>query len=481
MGDMMRGKVIYVATLIGLCLVIVLSVGLPKQHHPRIHHHQVGVRPTKQFGKTLHTHLPIVTLETNHQPIPLVIKEKGEYIKDKDSIPATIALRDQINRSHHLDEKPRVTSKALVAYRGNSSRYFDKKSLKVKFVTSTLEKKEHAFAGMSRDSEWVLHGPFLDRSLVRNYLSYNIAGEVMDYAPNVRYCELIVNKVYQGIYLAVESIEQGKKRIDIEKSDKKANKTPYIVAWDREHKAKQKLDHYLHYSYQAGVSAMDVTYPSQKRLTLGQLDFITKDISRIEKMLYSYDFHQYPRYLDRQSFADYFILNELFRNVDAGKFSTYLYKDLRGKVKLAVWDFNNAFDNQIESKVDEVDFTLTDVPWFSMLMKDKEFVELVIDRYRQLRQGVLATDYLTAYIDNTIAFLGPAIQRNNAKWGYVYQLNHPDSKNYLLPLERNMTSYEESVEQLKEFIRRRGRWLDKHIETLYQYSAPSKNANTILE
>ncbi|MGV3011213.1 CotH kinase family protein [Streptococcus thoraltensis] len=481
MGRLMRRKVIYVTTLMCLFLFIILAVGLPKHHHQRVHHHQLLSYPTKKEGKGLKSHLPIISIDTNHQTIPLVMKEAGKYIKEKDNVSAKVELRDQLDRPHDINEKPRVTTKALVTYRGNSSRYFDKKSLKIKFVTKNLDKKEHGIAGMSKESEWVLHGPFLDRSLVRNYLSYNIAGEIMDYAPNVRYCELIVNKTYQGLYLVVESIEQGKKRVDIEESDKKLHKTPYIVAWDREHKAEQKLDNYLHYSHQAGVSALDVKYPGKNRLTSGQLAFINKDISRIEKILYSYDFNQYPKYIDRQSFADYFIINEFFRNVDAGKFSTYLYKDLRRKFKLVVWDFNNAFDNQIEGRVDEADFTLTDVPWFSMLVKDREFIDLVIQRYRELRQGILATDYLNAYIDETVSFLGPAIERNNDKWGYVYQLEQTDTRNYLLPLDRNMTSYDQSVDQLKNFIRRRGRWLDKHIETLYQYSAPSKNDNTTLE
>lgn len=106
---------------------------------------------------------------------------------------------------------------ALIAYRGNSSRHFDKKSLKLRFINKSAKPKAVSLAGMSKESEWVLHGPFLDRTLVRNYLSYNIAGEIMTYAPNVRYCELVVDHQYCGLYLAVESIEQGRHRVNIEK------------------------------------------------------------------------------------------------------------------------------------------------------------------------------------------------------------------------------------------------------------------------
>ncbi|HEO0047721.1 TPA: CotH kinase family protein, partial [Streptococcus agalactiae] len=209
--------------------------------------------------------------------------------------------------------------------------------------------------------------------------------------------------------------------------------------------------------------------------------FINKDINHTEKVLYSYDFSQYPKYIDRESFANYFVINEFFRNVDAGKFSTYLYKDLRDRAKLVVWDFNNAFDNQIEGRVDEADFTLTDAPWFNMLIKDKAFIDLVVHRYKELRKGVLATEYLSNYIDETRHFLGPAIDRNYKKWGYVFDLKNTDPRNYLIPTERNVTSYHKSVEQLKDFIKKRGRWMDRNIETLYQYSAPSKNTNTLLE
>jgi hypothetical protein len=45
--------------------------------------------------------------------------------------------------------------------------------------------------------------------LIRNYLFYNLAGEMMDYAPNVRYCEVVLNGEYRGLYLMIESITNG--------------------------------------------------------------------------------------------------------------------------------------------------------------------------------------------------------------------------------------------------------------------------------
>ena len=45
---------------------------------------------------------------------------------------------------------------------------------------------------MPKESEWVLNGPFLDKSLMRNYLALNVASNIMEYAPRVKFCEVIM-------------------------------------------------------------------------------------------------------------------------------------------------------------------------------------------------------------------------------------------------------------------------------------------------
>ena len=63
--------------------------------------------------------------------------------------------------------------------------------------------------GMDAFDEWALHGPYLDKTLIRNYMWYNLAGEIMDYAPNVRFCEVLLNGVYQGLYVMTETVSSG--------------------------------------------------------------------------------------------------------------------------------------------------------------------------------------------------------------------------------------------------------------------------------
>ena len=115
-------------------------------------------------------------------------------------------------------------------------------------------------------------------------------------------------------------------------------------------------------------------------------------------------------------------------------------------------------------------------------MTDEGFVQRVIARYRQLRQGILSDDYLDAYIDDVVEYLGPAIQRNDEVWGWSYdpdllevrQRREPDADETLE--DANPHSYEDAVGRMKGYMFSRAEWLDENIQSLYQYCHRSKNA-----
>ena len=204
-------------------------------------------------------------------------------------------------------------------------------------------------------------------------------------------------------------------------------------------------------------------------------DSIKTDFSAFEKALYSYDYNSkkygYRSSVDINSFADYLILNEFTVNYDAGSYSTYIYKDINGKFKMCVWDFNNACDNYQEGSWMTVQhFSLHNKPWFVMMMRDDYFTERVIKRYKELRKTYLSEEYLLNYIDDVVEYLGPAIDRNFERWGYTFDEDYE----MLSPHDRDIHSYDDAINQLKSFIVSRGTWMDENIESLRQYSAESK-------
>ena len=485
--------------LFGLCfLIIALALTAqtvsPQRKARVVQHRQTAVSPQVceiNGSAEFCTHLPILKLNTGTQAIP------GED-HSHDRILAELTVWDG-SQGNRLSDEPAFTTPAAIRYRGNSSLHFDKKSYSLVTLNDEGEKKKQSLLGMAAVEEWVLNGPFLDKTLMRNYIAMNVAGQIMDYAPNVRYCELFVDDQYQGVYLLMEQISRSEERINVTEINEKLQKTGYIVRLDRKHDDPEQINTFTDYTYILDVTqAMDVKYPGTEKLTEPLRAFIERDLGEVEKALYSFDYDSrdfgYRQLLDVDSFVDYFIINEFFRNVDAGSYSTYLYRSLGGKVGICVWDFNNMLDNYQEIELPVEGFFMPDKPWFFMLCKDEYFIERVIQRYKLLRQSVLSETALLAMIDETQTYLGPAIERNFEVWGYTFErpheletdkswqtgdqagtvLNEID-RNYLQPLSRNPRTYEEAVNAMKAYLSARGTWMDEHIDSLRHVAHESVN------
>ena len=219
-------------------------------------------------------------------------------------------------------------------------------------------------------------------------------------------------------------------------------------------------------------TGFEIKYPTQNKLTKDHQEYITNYISDFEKTLYSYDYDSrrvgYQEYIDVNSFVDYLILSEVTMNYDNGNRSTYFYKDNKGKIKLSIWDMNNTFDNFFRKTETDI-FIMKDKLWFNMLLKDKKFTNKVIRRYHQLRKGVLSDEYLNNYIDETVNYLGPAIERNYIRWGNSFT----EEKNLYIEDERIIGSYSEAIKQYRDTMNERLEWLDKNIESIKQFSHES--------
>ena len=427
------------------------------------------------------THLPLIQIETDEDiPGAPVLTETGHrtgYSTAKDGsdrIISTVKITDHQDTNNHLTDAPTMESLATIHRHGHSSRYFDKPNYKIKLVDSEGNNNDQSVMGMAAHSEWILHGPFLDKSLIRNYMWYNIGGEIMSYTPNVRFCELFLNGKYEGVYVMTETITAGKNGARLQLSvDKKDNTfSGYLLRMDR--KSEDEIKNFTKYVRRMpSERGINIEYPGAKNITPELTTQITKDFSAFEKSLYSYDFDSdefgFKKTIDIDSFVDYFIINEFTCNNDAGGFSTYIYKDKDGKYRMCIWDFNNACDNYQETAMKLDDFHLIGCLWFWMLVKNDDFTHRIIDRYKTLRQGVLSDEYLNRYIDDTLAYLGDAVDRNFERWGDSF---HNDE--LLTPKERNLHSHEEAVAQLKSFISARAAFLDENIDVLAQYSAESR-------
>ncbi|MCQ2560782.1 MAG: CotH kinase family protein [Clostridia bacterium] len=483
--------------LIGITAIIcaiIISVAVPAtgivSAKERYHQHiSAALRPEDEVNDgTFNSHLPLVKIDTRGQVIPgyilkdengknLAVNGQAVHALTEDgetTIQAGISIIDNADTVNRPDDEPAITSEMRFRIRGNSSREFDKKSYFVKLIDKEGNNNPQPVMGMDAHHEWALYGPYLDKSLIRNYMWYNIAGELMDYSPNVRFCEVFLDGEYQGLYVMTEMITAGKgeARLPLTVSAKRSTFSGYLLRMDRGSDNPMKnIEDFLYYAKRTQFP-IEIVYPGTNNLTPEIAEAIRTDFSDFEKALYSYDFDNakwgYKNLIDVESFADYFILNEFTCNYDAGWLSTYIYKDIDNRFKMCIWDFNSACQNY-EKIQDTRDFAFQNVQWFWMLMKDEDFVNEIIGRYRFLRKNYLSDEYLNNYMDETIAYLGPAIDRNFSVWGYTFEEYRPLDPDY-----RNPNDHESAVEMVRSFIRERGSWMDRNIESLKQYAKTSK-------
>ena len=474
--------------IISLCLafiIITASICFFRKDEDRQRYHQhLMAEPKTECSHsedTFCTHLPLIQIDTGGTAIPGKVNN-GDYLNPtvtedgETRIICDIKVTDNEKTNNHVDDDPSVESRAYINVRGRSSRGFDKTGYRIDLITEQGDNNPKKLAGMDPHHEWVLHGPFLDKTLIRNYMWYNIAGEIMDYAPNVRFCEVIINGEYMGVYVLTENITAGKDgtRLNLSVDRKDNSFTGYLLRMDAGSTNPIKnIDTFSVYSGRF-PNKVDIVYPGASNLTTEMAENIRQDFSKFEKTLYSFDYdsnkYGYQTMIDVDSFVDYFIINEFATNYDAGWLSTYIYKDIDGKFKMCIWDFNSACDNYQEKSIEPKGFLFQYCVWYTMLMKDEDFTEKIIERYSELRKTYLSDEYLNQYIESTINYLGDAVKRNFDKWGYTFSDEHA----LLAPIDRNLHSYDEAVSALKSNIAARGEWLDENIHTLRQYSAESK-------
>jgi len=454
------------------------------------------------------THLPIIIIDTfgydvPGRPLAFGMDEHDSEMRNtfhttpygETLTPAHISVIDNLNDWNHDTDIPAFESLAMMRLRGNSSRFFDKPNYLIRLNNEDDSNNRLPLLGMNPGHEWALHGPFLDKTLMRNYMWMNLASYVMSgrFVPEVRFVELILNGEFQGLYVLMETLRVEPNRVSLNRYRQGMPETSYFfrIDWNTQN-PNRKIDTFGIYTLRLEYeSLIEILYPTYLNQSERVRNYVKGSINSFERFLYSTEMLTNPRaverYIDIDSFVDFFIINEFLGNNDLFAGSTYFHKDIRGRLVAGpVWDFNNVFDNFFLSMpVDE--FMLNGRGWFDRLFMSPYFTEKVINRWNSLRRGILSEERLINYMDDTIVWLGSAIDRNFDVWGYSFDYRNLSDMAHrtLRPEERragitladlNPASFEEAMDQKRDYMIERGRFMDEHIKILRQYSHLSRHA-----
>lgn len=449
------------------------------------------------------TNLPIVVLSVEGELAEYKDFSDGMEVVDTEVDPwsnGEISVIDTGTEQNHLTDTPMFTSELKIKKRGHTSFTFDKPQYLIK-LTENGEERAVDVLGMGESDSWILNGSMADKSMIRNYLSYRIASEIGGgaMAPDCRFCEVLLcdadgNYEYRGVYLFQETVSRGKSRVDIDEYKKKNTYTSYIVRRDRFTNFDVMLDTYGRLN---GLSEqwIGLKYPSESKLTPETKAYIEADFSRIEQVIYAEDedtFAVYDKYIDMDSFVDYFLINEYFGNYDAGEHSTYMYKNSGEKLCIGpVWDFDQAMNNYFGDEMDPETLAFQTKPFYERLTKDERFITCLKERYAELRKGSLSEEHVFAVMDEAVAYLNSARIREWYRWKADYEddsFSNPHNY-YLLDYEREgqvisrfNDDYEQELYNIRVYLHKHGKAIQTELTKLYdlaEYDTSMKNYNEL--
>jgi hypothetical protein len=170
--------------------------------------------------------------------LPLIIVDSlGTNIVHEWKIQGALHAFDGGKDRTRLSGPPNVSKRCLVNIRGRASLRYPKNSLTLKLIDGAGEPEDAAVLGFPEDSDWILYAPYPDKTLMRDFLAYELHGQMGHWAPGAKFVEVFINRGgrrltrgdYAGVYLLEERIKRSKRRVNIAKLKPEHSKEPEIT------------------------------------------------------------------------------------------------------------------------------------------------------------------------------------------------------------------------------------------------------------
>lgn len=383
------------------------------------------------------------TFDMSQGVIPKVYIEQptgaGE-ISREEYTPATIRVVDETCQYADIE-----ASNAKIKVRGHSTANGRKKPYNFKFETKTN------VLGMGESKKWNLIANLYDPTQLRNKLVFEFARNIgMEYTSNTQFVEVYLNGEYKGLYLLTEPVEEGKDKVDIN-----VDNNEYLLELQPN---AEKTDDVTFLTYRGN-------YFSVKD---GKDDNLTYIMNLLNNFEYSFekDYEEMSKYADLDTFVDYYILSELFKDVDFATTSSFFYvKD--GMIYAGpVWDYDLSMGNagtyyqeynNASTLEDSTEEFYCQKYWFYFLTQNEKFMTKVRQRFEEMQPLIenLTTDNEMGKnrIDVLTMTYGEFFEKNAKLWnvGTEYSIEGmqrlPDA------------TYKENVDYLRNWLIKRNEWL----------------------
>jgi spore coat protein H len=304
---------------------------------------------------------------------------------------------------------------------------------------------------LRESTHWVLNAAFIDRSLMRHKLSYDLfrsldAPGARRFAAGSRFVELYLNGDYRGAYLLMERVDG--RLLELRRFG--SNETSHACIY-------KAVDHAANFG-QPGHAGYEQREPDALAKEYWQpLDEFNRFVSQTSDAEFFNPQDGIGSRLDLANTVDFYLLVLLTSNQDGITKNFIIARDAlretspKPKFFFAPWDYDATFGrNWDASKVAPSAWLSNHL--FDRLMGDRAFREQLARRWKELREGQFSARTIQSMIETNARTLGEAAWRNTARW-------RPAAGNY-----PDQLTFDEDVAQMKTWVEARIQWLDTEIQ-----------------
>ncbi len=379
------------------------------------------------------------TVNTFRSNLPIVVLDSygaGASMNDATYINASAQfINTQTDGYAEMLDPVDFSGRIGLRYRGSTSYFnYPKKQFAVETRDESDNDKSVSLLGMPSESDWVLYDPYTEKSLINNALAMDWARGMGHYASRVQYVEVYFNanadtsinysSDYMGVYILMEKPKRDDNRINVDKMLPSDTTEPNITGgyiFKKDRKETQEIAINVPGGASVGPQQFVMVEPDETELTGAQQTWLTNYLSDLDTVMNGPNFadpvNGYAKYIDVDSWVDYWISVEFTKNVDGFWLSNFMHKDRGGKIEEGpVWDYNLAFgqadysDGASASGWSSAFLGVSgsfgeQYGYYKRLMQDPAFVLKITDRWQQLRKTILNTNNMWADIDNYVGLL----------------------------------------------------------------------------
>ncbi len=328
--------------------------------------------------------------------------------------------------------------------------------------------------GMGSGEGWILLSNSFDESGLKNKLVYDFAEEMgIEYAVSSEFVDLYIDGEYYGEYLLTEKIDVGENRVDItdlETATKEANSMPLsnygLNEWTQSGNIRRGYDitndpdditggylfqiehHPDRIEYKESLFQTDLlsfSVDSPKYASTAQITYLSECVQNCENAIVSGNLSM----IDEESFAEVYLLQELFANNDNS--SVYLYKESdsvdSGIHMCSPWDFDLSIGNAwMVHDVNPEALYRDDDNWFDILTENDSFKGLLADRFESLLEDGLQ-ERIKEKLVEYVSLTEQSFDMNRVRWRGV-----PSENNWAEESQRHYDDLNLQVSDMLDFM-----------------------------